>query len=344
MGTWSKPPNKSPWEKGKQPPDIDELLSNLQDKFKIGLPKKGGVILIIIIAIVIWFGTGIFIVDPEEQAVIKRFGEVTNVVGPGPHYHFPSPIETVQIAPVTEVRRLEIGFRTIQVGPPAKYRRVLKESLMLTGDENIVDAELIVQYKIKDAASYLFNFVEPVLTVREAAEASLRTVIGKHKIDEALTSGKFLIQEETKDLLQSILDKYGSGVLVVAVQLQDVSPPKQVRAAFKDVASAKEDKNRMINQAEGYRNDIIPKARGEAQAMISEAEGFREARVSRAEGEVARFNAMLVEYKKAKVVTRKRLYLETMEEILPNINKYIIPGGDGGNLLNLLNLNNKGGN
>jgi membrane protease subunit HflK len=132
--------------------------------------------------------------------------------------------------------------------------------------------------------------------------------------------------------------------LVVAVQLQDVSPPKQVRAAFKDVASAKEDKNRMINQAEGYRNDVIPKARGEAQAMISEAEGFREARVSRAEGEVAKFNAMLVEYKKAKLVTRKRLYLETMEEILPNINKYIIPGGDGGNLLNLLNLNNKGGN
>jgi len=177
-----------------------------------------------------------------------------------------------------------------------QYRAIEKESLMLTGDENIVDAELIVQYKIKDAASYLFNFVKPVLTVREAAEASLRTVIGKHKIDEALTSGKFLIQEETKDLLQSILDKYGSGILVVAVQLQDVSPPKQVRAAFKDVASAKEDKNRMINQAEGYRNDIIPKARGEAQAMISEAEGFREARVSRAEGEVARFNAMLVEY------------------------------------------------
>jgi membrane protease subunit HflK len=307
---------------------------------EVDLPSIG-IIPMLGIGLVIWLLTGAYVVGPDEVGVVQTFGKHTRVTQSGLNYHLPYPIETVQTPKVTEVKRVEIGFRTMGNN---QYRTIEKESLMLTGDENIVDAELIVQYKIKDAASYLFNFVEPVLTVREAAEASLRTVIGKHKIDEALTSGKFLIQEETKDLLQSILDKYGSGVLVVAVQLQDVSPPKQVRAAFKDVASAKEDKNRMINQAEGYRNDIIPKARGEAQAMISEAEGFREARVSRAEGEVAKFNAMLVEYKKAKVVTRKRLYLETMEEILPNINKYIIPGGDGGNLLNLLNLNNKGGN
>ncbi len=224
-----------------------------------------------------------------------------------------------------------------------QFRTIEKESLMLTGDENIVDAELIVQYKIKNAVNYLFNFVRPELTVREAAEASLRTIIGKHKIDEALTSGKFVVQEETKELLQSIMDKYGTGILIVAVQLQDVSPPKQVIAAFKDVASAKEDKNRMINQAEGYRNDVIPKARGEAQAMIREAEGFRESRIKRSEGDVAKFNAMLVEYKKAKDITRKRMYLETMEEILPNIEKYIIPESGGGNLLNLLNLNSEGG-
>jgi membrane protease subunit HflK len=307
---------------------------------EVDLPSIG-IIPMLGIGLVFWLLTGTYVVGPDEVGVVQTFGKHTRVTQSGLNYHLPYPIETVQTPKVTEVKRVEIGFRTMGNN---QYRTIEKESLMLTGDENIVDAELIVQYKIKDAASYLFNFVEPVLTVREAAEASLRTVIGKHKIDEALTSGKFLIQEETKDLLQSILDKYGSGVLVVAVQLQDVSPPKQVIAAFKDVASAKEDKNRMINQAEGYRNDVIPKARGEAQAMISEAEGFREARVSRAEGEVAKFNAMLVEYKKAKVVTRKRLYLETMEEILPNINKYIIPGGDGGNLLNLLNLNNKGGN
>ena len=209
---------------------------------------------------------------------------------------------------------------------------------MLTGDENIVDAELIVQYKIKDPLNYLFNFIGPELTMREASEASLRTVVGRHNIDEALTSGKLMIQEETKELLQSILDKYETGVQVVAVQLQDVSPPKQVIDSFKDVASAKEDKNRMINEAEGYRNNVIPKARGEAQAMIREAEGFREARISRAEGDVAKFKAILKEYSKAKDVTRKRLYLEAMEEILPGLEKYIVPSGEDGNLLNLLNL------
>jgi membrane protease subunit HflK len=233
------------------------------------------------------------------------------------------------------VKRIEIGFRSLGNG---QFRTIEKESNMLTGDENIVDAELIVQYKIKDPEAFLFNFVRPQLTVKEAAEASLRTVVGRHGIDVVLTAGKFVIQEETKALLQSILDKYNTGILVVAAQLQDVSPPKPVIAAFKDVASAKEDKNRMINQAEGYRNDVIPKARGEAQAMIREAEGFMEARVKRAEGDVAKFRAVLKEYRKSKAVTRTRLYLEAMENILPNVQKYIIPDGKDGNLLNLLNL------
>ena len=214
---------------------------------------------------------------------------------------------------------------------------------MLTGDENIVDAEMIVQYRIKDPIAYVFNFIKPELTVRQASEASLRTVIGRNNIDQALTSGKFSIQEETKALVQSILDKYNTGILVVAVQLQDVSPPEQVVAAFKDVASAKEDKNRMINQAEGYRNDIIPKARGEAQSMIREAEGYKEARIARAEGDVAKFNAVLKEYRKAKGVTETRMYLETVEEILENREKIVVPDGEsGGNLINLLNLKAKG--
>ena len=214
---------------------------------------------------------------------------------------------------------------------------------MLTGDENIVDAEMIVQYRIKDPIAYVFNFIKPEVTVRQASEASLRTVIGRHNIDQALTSGKFMIQEEAKGLVQSILDKYETGILVVAVQLQDVSPPEQVVAAFKDVASAKEDKNRMINQAEGYRNDVIPKARGEAQSMIREAEGYKEARIARAEGDVAKFNAVLKEYRKAKGVTETRMYLETVEEILENREKIIVPDGEsGGNLINLLNLKAKG--
>ena len=305
---------------------------------EISVPEKLltlGIFPIIGIALIFWLFTGVYTVGPDEVGVVQRFGKYIRMAQSGLNYHMPFPIETVKTPKVTEVKRIEIGFRTIGKN---QYRTVERESLMLTGDENIVDAELIVQYKIKEPINYLFNFIGPELTMREASEASLRTVIGRHNIDEALTSGKLMIQEETKELLQSILDKYETGVQVVAVQLQDVSPPKQVIDSFKDVASAKEDKNRMINEAEGYRNNVIPKARGEAQSMILEAEGFRESRISRAEGDVAKFKAILKEYSKAKDVTRKRLYLEAMEEILPGLEKYIVPSGEDGNLLNLLNL------
>ena len=305
---------------------------------EISVPEKLltlGIFPIIGIALIFWLFTGIYTVGPDEVGVVQRFGKYIRMAQSGLNYHMPFPIETVKTPKVTEVKRIEIGFRTIGKN---QYRTVERESLMLTGDENIVDAELIVQYKIKEPINYLFNFIGPELTMREASEASLRTVVGRHNIDEALTSGKLMIQEETKELLQSILDKYETGVQVVAVQLQDVSPPKQVIDSFKDVASAKEDKNRMINEAEGYRNNVIPKARGEAQSMILEAEGFRESRISRAEGDVAKFKAILKEYSKAKDVTRKRLYLEAMEEILPGLEKYIVPSGEDGNLLNLLNL------
>ena len=299
------------------------------------------IIPLLVAALAIWLFTGVYMVGPDEVGVVRTFGEYTRVSQSGLNYHFPYPIEQVNTPAVTEVKRVEIGFRTLSNG---QYRTVEKESLMLTGDENIVDAEMIVQYKIKDPVAYLFNIVEPELTVRQAAEASLRTVVGRNKIDETLTTGKFQIQEGTKTQLQLILDKYESGIHIVAVQLQDVSPPKEVIGAFKDVASAKEDKNRMVNQAEGYRNDIIPKARGEAEAMIRDAEGFRESRIKRSEGDAAKFTTILKEYRKAKSITQKRLYLETMEKVLPGIEKIIIPDKDSGNMLNLLNLNpGKGG-
>ena len=299
------------------------------------------IIPLLVAALAIWLFTGVYMVGPDEVGVVRTFGEYTRVAQSGLNYHFPYPIEQVNTPAVTEVKRIEIGFRTLRNG---QYRTVEKESLMLTGDENIVDAEMIVQYKIKDPVAYLFKIVEPELTVREAAEASLRTVVGRNKIDETLTTGKFQIQEGTKTQLQSILDKYESGIHVVAVQLQDVSPPKEVIGAFKDVASAKEDKNRMVNQAEGYRNDIIPKARGEAEAMIRDAEGFRESRIKRSEGDAVKFTTILKEYRKAKSITQKRLYLETMERVLPGIEKIIVPDKDSGNMLNLLNLNpGKGG-
>ena len=291
---------------------------------------------VIIGIVILWLLSGVYIVGPDEVGVVRTFGAFSRVTQSGLNWKFPAPIESVKTPKVTEVKRIEIGFRTMRNG---QYRTVEKESLMLTGDENIVDAEMIVQYKIKDPVDYLFKIVGPELTVREAAEASLRTVVGRNKIDETLTTGKFTIQEETKIQLQAILDNYQSGIHVVAVQLQDVSPPKEVIGAFKDVASAKENKNRMINQAEGYRNDVIPKARGEGEAMIRDAEGFKESRIKRAEGDAAKFTTILKEYRKAKTITEKRLYLETMEKVLPDIEKIIVPDKNSGNMLNLLNLN-----
>ena len=300
-----------------------------------------GILPLLGLAVAFWLLTGIYMVGPDEVGVIRTFGAYTHQTQPGLNWHYPYPIQTVKTPKVTEVKRIEIGFRTTRNG---QYRTVEKESLMLTGDENIVDAELIVQYRIKEPENYLFKIVEPELTVREASEASLRPIVGMNNIDETLTTGKFRIQEEAKKQIQAILDKYKSGIQVVAAQLQDVSPPKQVIAAFKDVASAKEDKNRLINQAEGYRNDVIPKARGEAEAMIRGAEGFKESRIKRAEGDVAKFNTVLKEYRKAKDITRERLYLETMEKVLPGIEKVIVPDKDSGNMLNLLNLTtSKGG-
>ncbi len=300
-----------------------------------------GILPLLGLAVAFWFFTGVYMVGPDEVGVIRTFGAYTHQTQPGLNWHYPYPIQTVRTPKVTEVKRIEIGFRTTRNG---QYRTVEKESLMLTGDENIVDAELIVQYRIKEPENYLFKIVEPELTVREASEASLRTIVGMNNIDETLTTGKYRIQEEAKKQIQAILDKYQSGIQVVAAQLQDVSPPKQVIAAFKDVASAKEDKNRLINQAEGYRNDVIPKARGEAEAMIRGAEGFKESRIKRAEGDVAKFNAVLKEYRKAKDITRERLYLETMEKVLPGVEKVIVPDKDSGNMLNLLNLTtSKGG-
>ena len=336
MGTWNKPPNKSPWEKGQKPPDIDELLSNLQDKFKIGMPKKGGIIFIIIIAVAFWFATGIFIVDPEEQAVIKRFGEVTDVVGPGPHYHFPSPIETVQIAPVTAVRRLEIGFRTIQVGPPAKYRRVLKESLMLTGDENIIDVQFIVQYRIFNLENYLYSLTNPDETVKSAAESAMREVVGDTSVTEALTVGKGVIEDTTQRLLQQTMNSYLAGIKIENVKLQDVHPPDAVKEAFKDVVSAREDREKMINDAEGYRNNLVPKSRGEAAQVINNARAYAKEKVLVALGESERFNLVYEEYRKAKKITRERILLETMASILPKVTKVIADKSVGGNILPFL--------
>jgi len=314
--------------------DPTEKIINIREKIpKIKFSKKIWKLLILLI-LVLYLASGIYIVQPNEQGVIRRFGKFTRLDSPGLHYHLPFPFETAVTPSVTEVKRIEIGFRTARGG----YLEIPEEALMLTGDENIVSAESIVQYRIKNAADYLFNIIEPELTVRNAAEAALRQVIGSRKIDDALTEGKYEIQEETKLLIQELLDIYQSGILVTAVQLQDVNPPEEVSAAFKDVASAKEDKSKFINEAEGYRNDIIPKARGEAAKTIKEAEGYKIERIRKAEGDVAKFNQILAEYQNGKEVTRNRLYIETMESVLPHMKKYILEEKEN-NILKILPLN-----
>lgn len=301
-------------------------IDQLREKWS-RFQKFAGPPIVILILVLIWLVSGVYIVSPDEVGVVKRFGKMARLTTPGPHYHLPYPIETVMKPKVTKVRRLEIGFRTIPGTKPPEYRHLPEESLMLTGDENIVSVEFITQYKIKDSVDYLFNVKDIPKTVKDAAEAAMREVIGKTPIDEVLTVGKFHIQQETKRLLQLVLDRYKAGVSIVAVQLQEVHPPKAVIDAFKDVASAREDKSRFINEAEAYRNDILPKAKGKAAQIVNEAMAYKETKIKTAKGDTARFLNMLKEYKKAPFITKKRLYLETIEKILSKNRNIVVPAG-----------------
>jgi len=328
---------------GRKGPSIDDVVNQIKKFFAGGGPTKGRRVFPYILAIVIllWLASGIYMVSPREQGVVRQFGKQVGETVPGLHYHLPWPIERVDTPEVEAIKRLEIGFRTIDPGPPARYRFIEPESLMLTGDENIVDAQIIVQYKIKDAAAFLFNVKDPQGTLRDASEAALRQVIGANTIDNALTVGRLAIQQEIKTLLQRIMDGYGSGLLITEVKLQTVRPPKQVEAAFRDVVSAKEDRERLIYEARGYKEDIIPKAKGKAAQMVRQSEAFKAERIARAEGDAKRFLSFLEEYRKAKDVTKKRLYLETMEDILPDVKKFVLDSESGGNLLQLLPLAGK---
>src|SRR6056297_1118559 len=312
--------------------DTSDKITNITEKLSTIKFGKGIIKLLGLLIIVLYLATGIYIVQPDEQGVIRRFGKFTRMDSPGLNYHFPYPFESAVTPSVTQVKRIEIGFRTVRNG----YVDVPEEALMLTGDENIVSAESIVQYRIKNAADYLFNIIEPEQTVKNAAEAALRQVIGSRKIDDALTEGKYEIQEETKLLIQELLDSYQSGIVVIAVQLQDVNPPEEVSAAFKDVARAKEDKSKFINEAEGYYNDVIPDARGQAVEVTKKAEGYKIERIRKAEGDVAKFNQILKEYQKGEEVTKYRLYIETMESILPGMKKFIMENSDDEDLLKFL--------
>ncbi len=296
---------------------------------------------IVPILLALWLLSGIYIVGPDEQGVVRQFGRVVRITEPGPHYRLPSPIEKVNKPKIQQVRRIEIGFETVSPGPPARYKFHTEESLMLSGDEQIIDAQIIVQYKIKDAADYLFNVRNlegSQGTIKDAAEVALRQVVGKRPIDDVLIGEKLQVEIDIRELLQRIMDGYESGIRITEVKLQTVQPPKEVASSFSDVVSAKEDKDKLIQEAQGYKEDIIPKARGQARSVVLTAEGYKEEKIKRAQGDVAKFLAVLEEYEKAKDVTRKRLYLETMEQVLPGIKKFIIDSKTSDGLLKLLPL------
>jgi membrane protease subunit HflK len=330
---------KDPWSKKSDP--LEDALKQAQSQFKNLMPSfknlmpSSGFRNIAVAGLLVFLAwQSVFIVAPDEEGIVKRFGVPVRTVGPGPHAKIPL-VETVLQPKVQKLHRIEVGFRTDRQG---RQQMLAQEALMLTGDMNILAIEFIVQYKIKTSADYLFNVAEINETIGKAAEASMREVVGKSKIDEALTTGKAQIQQDTQVLLQSLLDQYHGGVQVAAVQLQDVDPPEAVAAAFKDVTNAKEDREKLINQSQSYRNDILPKAKGEAAQVVNQALGNAQARLNRAQGEANRFVATLKEYNQAKDIISKRIYIETMEEILPNIEKIIIDGKTGDRVLPYLPL------
>ena len=332
---WNDKDNQNPWGGNKQtPPELEEVIKDFKNKFNArfggGSSGKGGVSkaargsfkYFVILAVLLWLLSGIYIIDPAERGVVLRFGAFQSSTTQGPHWHIPYPIETVYKVNVERIRAAEIGFRNIQ---NSSYSgAVSSESLMLTKDENMVDVKLAVQYKIADAQAYLFNVFNPELTLSHVVQSVIRQVVGDNSMDHVLTTGREQVAQEVKRHSQNLLNDYGTGLLITAVTMQDAQPPVQVKAAFDDVVKAREDEQRYINEAKAYANDIVPKARGASQRLIAEAEAYKSQIVSKSEGEAYRFTKILTEYLKAPVVTKERLYRETLEEVLSSTSKVIV--------------------
>ncbi|MDA7814491.1 FtsH protease activity modulator HflK [Candidatus Pelagibacter sp.] len=332
--------------KGPTPPDIDAIIRDIQNKINKFLPggsKSGGkpIGLILIILLFVWLASGLYRVGPDEQGVVLRFGKFIKTTQPGLHYHIPVPIETVETPKVTKVNRIDIGFRSERdsgFSTGGGVADVPQESLMLTGDENIVNIDFSVFWVIKDAGKFLFEIQDPEGTVKAAAETAMREVIAKSDIQPILTEGRAKIEVETQEIIQSILDEYQSGIQVTQVQTQKADPPDQVIDAFRDVQAARADMERSKNEAEAYANDVIPRARGEAAKIMQAAEAYKQQVVAASEGEASRFNSIYNEYAKAKEVTQERMYLETMEKVLADIDKVIIEKGAGSGVVPYLPL------
>ena len=343
-GPWGSPP-PSPGGGNRNPvPDLYDLIRQAQAAVGRFLPSGGsgkGLALLGLALFGIWAASGFYRVQPDEQGVVLRFGAFDRTTSPGLNYHSPWPIESVQTPRVTTENLVFVGFRSADGVPQAPRgsagRDVLEESLMLTGDENIIDIDFVVRWRIRDAGDFLFNTRSPESTIKSAAESVMREVIGKTPIQPALTEARGQIEDQVRTGIQAIMDQYKTGIVIAQVQLQKVDPPAAVIEAFRDVQRAAADRERQRNEAEAYRNDIIPRARGEAERMNQEAQGFRDSQEARARGEAQRFLSVLSAYNVAPDITMKRIYLETMEDILKRNPKLIVDDKLQG-LVPLLNL------
>jgi membrane protease subunit HflK len=307
-------------------PDVNEVVAQLSEAFRRNVRKIGPVALLVVLAAVAW--SGFYIIDPGEQGVIRTFGKESGKAEAGPHFIIPL-VQRLDIVNIEQIRRIEVGFRGQERKPD--------EALMLTGDENIVEAQMIVQYRVTDPSKYLFRLRHSEEALHATAEVALRSMVGRTNIVEVITAGREKVQQETRDWLQRLMDDYQSGLSITEVKLQTVDAPDEVKEAFHDVVRAREEKEKLINQAQGYRNDKLPRARGEAEKVTREAEAYAKSRVLRADGDATRFKAMLAKYAKAERVTRERMYLETMERILGKIDrKVIVDGGLARGVLPLL--------
>lgn len=348
---WNEPGggNRDPWSSGgggrgnnQGPPDLDEAIRKLRQRLEGLFGKRGGgnrgagggddggkgktpglkgVGIIAGLLLTVWILSGIYIIDEGTRGVVTRFGAYQSIAMPGPHWHLPYPIESVQTVDVSSRRRITIGYQAVSA---QQTRPVLSEALMLTEDENIVNVQLAVQYQVSNAADFIFNFVDPQQTLKEVTESALREVVGKRRMDFVITEGRTEVAQRTRELVVEAMAEYEVGIEVVEVVIQDAQPPEQVQPAFEDAIKAREDRERLINQAEAYRNEVIPRAQGQAARIGEEAQGYVARIVQRAEGDASRFSQQQQEYAKAPRVTRDRLYLDTMERVLGSSAKVLI--------------------
>ncbi len=354
---WNKPGNgnsgnRDPWGSGsgprQGPPDLDEIVRNIQNRLsglfgggkgggggKVGIGKAGGIGVGVIIAIVagLWLLSGFYVVKQAERGVVLRFGKLQEVTEAGLHWRLPFPVDSVEKVDVQNVFQMEVGYRSD--ARTGRVSQVPKEALMLTEDENIVDIEFAVQYRISNAADYLFNVKDPETTIGQATESAIREIVGKSTLDFVITEGRADVANNTQIVLQKILDRYKTGIFITTAKMQKAQPPEQVKAAFDDAVKAREDEQRFKNEAQAYANDILPRARGKAARLVQEGEGYKVSVIARAEGDARRFTQIATEFAKAPEVTRERLYLETMEDVLSNSTKVFIDQKGGNNILYL---------